>query len=453
MIKHIHLIGIGGAGMSAIADVLLNLEYKVSGSDLVESPTTLRLKELGAQIYIGHNPSNINNADVVVYSSAINPYNIELQEAKKRNILVVSRSDMLAELAQLKYSIAVAGSHGKTTTTAMIAKLLKEAGLDPTAIVGGKMREVASNAYLGDGKYLVFETDESDGSFLKFNPMLGVILNIDFEHLDYYKEFNQLKSAFLEFANKVPFLLGAIIYCIDDINLSELFKSLKRRKISYGFSHTAEVKATDFLLKSKESYFKVYYKDKFFGDFKLRILGKHNILNALACICVGLELGIPQRVIKDALLNFAGVERRLQLKADIKGIKIIDDYAHHPTEIRATLSALNLMEKNRLYVIFQPHRYTRTQLLYEEFGKCFTHADYLILTDIYGANEEPIEGVSSQLIVDSIKRNTDIPVEFLPMSEIVEYIVKRLEPKDIVLTLGAGNIWKIGEKIIECLKN
>jgi len=445
-----HFIGIGGIGMSGIAEILINLGYDVSGSDLRESEQTKRLRQLGATIYIGHYPSNIKDYHVVVTSSAISKNNPEIIEAKKRKIPVIHRSEMLAELVRLKHGIGVAGTHGKTTTSSMLAYVLYHGGLNPTAVVGGKVLNFGSNARIGEGQYFVFEADESDGSFIKLLPTIGIVTNIDADHLDHYKYFEGIKEAFITYMNNIPFY-GYSVVCMDDPVVAEVLPRIERPYVTYGFNTGAHFKATNIKLLNGSTMYSCYYNDKLLGEIVLNLLGKHNIINSLAVVAVALELGLAFGVIAEAIAQFQGVGRRLEKIGETNGIVVVDDYGHHPTEIRATLDALKQLGK-RVIVVFQPHRYTRTQYLYDEFGQAFTMADELFLTEIYPAGEEPIEGVSSNLIQQSVKKHEGRDVVVIPhLDQVPDYICSIVKEGDVIVTLGAGDIYKVGHTILSML--
>ncbi len=445
-IEKIHFIGIGGIGMSGIAEVLINLGFKIAGSDLRRTEITERLEGMGGQIFYGHREENVRDVDVVVVSSAVKPDNPEVREAKRRLIPVIQRAEMLAELMRIKYSVAVAGAHGKTTTTSLVASVLRQAGLDPTCVIGGRLNSLGTNARLGSSEYLVAEADESDGTFLLLFPTLAVVTNIDLEHLDFYKDMEEIKSAFVTFVNKVPFF-GLVILCVDNENLEGLIPLLKRRYMTYGLSDRAELRATDVQQNGFTTRFNVVYKGDALGTVNLATPGIHNVANALAAIAVGIELNIPFGTIREALDQFSGIHRRLELKWD-KGIKLVDDYGHHPTEIRATLSAIRGMWKGRIIVAFQPHRYTRTKALLDEFAGSFNDADVLVLTEIYAASEEKIEDVSGALLADRIRGAGHSNVVFLPTKEeVVQAVAGLAKPGDMVVTLGAGDVHKIGEDL------
>ena len=432
--------------MSGIAEVLLNLGFTVTGSDLRSNETTDRLKALGATIFTGHREENISSADVVVVSSAVRPDNPEVLKAKEFFIPVIQRAEMLAELMRMKYSVAVAGAHGKTTTTSLVSTILGHAGLDPTCVIGGKLNSLGSNAKLGDSKFLVAEADESDGTFLLLFPTIAVTTNIDLEHLDFYNDINEIKSAFLAFLNKVPFY-GLDIICIDNANVQSLIPQLKRRYMTYGLSKQADLRAENITYNGFITSFKVFYKDEEMGDIDLALPGIHNVVNTLAACGVAIELDIPFSTVKEALKDFGGIHRRLEIKWD-GAIKLIDDYGHHPTEVRATLSAIRQMWKGRIVVIFQPHRYTRTKALMEEFVTSFNEADVLILTEIYAASEEAIEGVNGQVLSERIRMSGHKNVMFAPTKEdAAEKVLGLTREGDVVITLGAGDIYRIGERL------
>lgn len=453
--KHIHFVGIGGIGMSGIAELLLNLGYKVSGSDLHDSAITRNLAKLGGAVYHGHKGEWIGGADVVVTSSAISENNPEVIAAREQFIPVIQRAEMLAELMRLKkFGIAIAGSHGKTSTTSMVAWLLARAGLDPTIVVGGKVDSLGGNAKLGQGDFLVAEADESDGSFLKLSPVLEVVTNIDLEHLDYYRDIDHIKDTFLQFINKIPFY-GAAILCLDDENVADLLPLIGRRIITYGMSPQADVHGENIFFQDGRVHFTVKKGGTELGSLNLAPPGKHNVYNALAVICVGLELEIPFSVIAESLQTFAGVQRRMQKIGEIDGITIVDDYGHHPTEIKATLAAIKeAWPEKRLIVLFQPHRYTRTKALFREFQTCFRQADCLFMTEVYAASEEPIEGTNSRVLLEEIKRHGQRNTHYMPqVGEMASLLIPHLQKNDLVLTLGAGNIVRVGEKLLALLEN
>ena len=449
--RRMHFLGIGGIGMSGIAEILINQGFEVSGSDLVESERTRKLASLGANIFIGHYTSNIKDYCVVITSSAINSNNPEIIEAKKRNIPVIHRSEMLAELVRLKHGIGVAGTHGKTTTSSMLSYVLYHGGINPTAIIGGKVLNFGSNARIGEGEYMVFEADESDGSFLKLFPCIAIVTNIDADHLDHYKYFEGLKDAFLTYMNHVPFY-GYSVLCIDDLTIADMLPKVERPYITYGFSLHADFRASNTRIVNGGTIYSCSYHGDCLGEVRIRLLGNHNVINSLSVIAVALELGMDFDTIKEGIHEFRGVERRLEKIGEEKGITVIDDYAHHPTEIIATLQAVKSMGR-RVVVVFQPHRYTRTQLLWDEFGKSFADADILFLTEIYPAGEDPIEGISSDLIRKAIIKHDHKEVEIIPRFEdIPNRIIESIKEDDIIMILGAGDIHKAGFDIIQAIK-
>jgi len=458
-IQRIHFVGIGGIGMSGIAEVLLNLGYKVSGSDLKTSPVTQRLAGLGATTFEGHRAENIPGAEVVVTSSAIAPDNPEVTEAHKLHIPVIQRAEMLAELMRLKYGIAIAGMHGKTTTTSMVAAVLAAGGLDPTVVVGGRVDAMGSNARLGKSQYLVAEADESDRSFLKLSPILSVVTNIDREHMDCYRNMRDVKKTFLEFMDRVPFY-GMIVACNDDALLRRLLPEVQRRTVTYGTR-----RGSDFLIQPGEtkreanadsrpySRFRVVYQKKDLGEFTLHVPGVHNVLNATAAIAVGVGLDIPADYLRTALDQFRGVDRRFQLRGKVAGISIIDDYGHHPTEIKATLAAARQCGFRKIHVIFQPHRYTRTRDLMEEFTMAFDDADSLFVLDIYAASEKPIEGISAEVLTQRIREKSGKPVGYAKSAlDAVEAAISAAQAGDMILTLGAGSVSQLGPILVDELK-
>ena len=451
--KHYHLIGIGGIGMSAIAQVLLDRGIKVSGSDLRLSKITDDLKKQGAEIYIGHTLTNIKGAKVIVYSSAIKGDNPEIQAAREKGIPVIKRGLALAELMKDKIVITVTGSHGKTTTTSLASHLLLNAGFLPTVAIGGISKNIDTNALLGRGDFFVAEADESDGSFLYYHPRYSIITNIDYEHLDYYKEFKNVIKAFKEFINKTQ-KTGCVFASADDVNLKEILREYKNKYILFGLKSDADIYPKAIRMDGLASEFDCFFKNKFMARFYLALGGKHNISNALSVIALGLELGIDLKRIKETLATFQGTKRRLEIKFKDKNFLVIDDYAHHPTEIKATLAAIKNLKFNRLIAIFQPHRYSRTKLLLDEFGKSFTLADYIIITDIYPASEKPLEGISGERLSDKIGKFNQGTQEthFLPKEKIVPHILKIIKPHDLIITLGAGDIVKTCDELVEKLK-
>lgn len=458
-IQHIHFVGIGGIGMSGIAEVLLNLGYKVSGSDLKSSAVTQRLAGLGAIIMEGHRAENVTDAEVVVTSSAISAENPEVARAHELHIPVIQRAEMLAELMRLKYGIAIAGMHGKTTTTSMVAAVLAAGGLDPTVVVGGRVDAMGSNARLGKSQYLVAEADESDRSFLKLSPILSVVTNIDREHMDCYRNMRDVKKTFVEFMDRVPFY-GMIVACNDDPLLRRLLPEVQRRTVTYGTK-----RGSDFLIKLQEnaernhgtsrplSRFRVRFHEKDLGDFTLHVPGVHNVLNATAAIAVGIGLDIDIDSIRSALDQFRGVDRRFQLRGVVAGISVIDDYGHHPTEIKATLAAAKQCGFGKVHVIFQPHRYTRTRDLMEEFTTAFNDADSLFVLDIYAASETPIEGITGEALAQKIREKTVKIGRYVSSpADAIEAVAEVARQGDMILTLGAGSVSQLGPMILEKLK-
>lgn len=450
----LHFVGIGGVGMSGIAEVLHNLGYEVAGSDARESETTVRLRKLGLRVHIGHKAENVDSAHVVVISSAVSAENPEVAEARRRSIPVIRRAEMLAELGRLKYGILVAGAHGKTTTTSLVATILGEGELDPTVVIGGKLNALGSNAKLGQGDYIVAEADESDGSFLKLNPTIAVITNIDREHMEFFRDMENLKRAFLSFINKIPFY-GIAVVCIENAHIRELLPSIERKVVTYGLSEQADIYARDIAHEGARMTFEPVFRGKSLGAFTIPILGKHNVLNSLAAIAVALELQIPVETIRDALGGFSGIHRRFENKGEARGIRVFDDYGHHPSEIEATMkAAAECFPEDRLIVIFQPHRYTRTADLMEEFAAGFGDADSLFLMDIYAAGEKPIEGVTAEKLLSRIREKAgEKDIRYRPdRKELVREVLAGLREGDVVLTLGAGDVYRIGEEIVKSLR-
>ena len=451
---HIHFVGIGGIGMSGIAELLLNLNYKVSGSDIKESDITENLKQSGGIIFKGHAADHIKGADAVVISSAIGPENPEVKAAQKASVPVVPRAEMLAELMRLKYSIAIGGAHGKTTTTSIVAAVVAEGGLDPTVVIGGKLKSLNTNARLGQGDYIIAEADESDGSFLKYSPSMAVVTNIDEEHLDHYKDMADIKAAFLNFIDRIPFY-GLAILCLDNEPIQDLMPQIKKRTTTYGMNSQADIQARDIVFDGLKSRFKVYQHGDKLGSLTLNLPGIHNVSNALASIAVGLELEMPFATIKRALEKVEGVQRRLEIKGIIKGITIVDDYGHHPTEIKTTLSAVKESWPDRqIAVVFQPHRFTRTKALFSEFSRAFYQSDRLIVLPIYSAGEKEIEGVDSFQLSEEIRAHGHKNVAFLEsFNAAVTDLVETLAPDTILVTFGAGDVWKVGEQVLDQLRN
>jgi UDP-N-acetylmuramate--alanine ligase len=446
--QRIHLVGIGGSGMSGIAEVLLSTGYAVSGSDLKLSPVTERLRQLGAAIYEGHQPENVRGAHVVVISSAVHAENIEVVEAHRLKIPVIPRAEMLAELMRLKYGIAVAGAHGKTTTTSMVAAVLAAAGLDPTFVVGGRVNHAGANARVGQGAYMVVEADESDRSFLLLAPVIAVITTIDREHLDQYASLEEIQDVFLQFANRVPFY-GAVILCLDEPNVQAVIPGVKRPVITYGTSSQADVIISDIKLHGLSSEFRLTYHGDDLGLFTLPAPpGIHNVHNAAAAAAVGLSLNVPAELIRAGLAKFSGVGRRFEIKGTYAGVTLIDDYGHHPAEIRATLDAARGCGYKRLLVLFQPHRYTRTKHLWDEFTHSFNQADVLVLTEIYAAGESPIEGITGERLADAISSAGHKTVVYSStMQGGLEYVLREAHPGDAIMTIGAGSINRVLDQL------
>jgi UDP-N-acetylmuramate--alanine ligase len=457
-IQRVHFVGIGGIGMSGIAEVLLNLGYKVSGSDLKLSPVTNRLAEIGAAVFTGHSPDNVAGADVVIISSAVTRDNVEVTAAHERHIPVIQRAEMLAELMRLKYGIAIGGMHGKTTTTSMVAAVLAAGGLDPTVVVGGRVDAMGSNARLGKSQYLVAEADESDRSFLKLSPILAVVTNIDREHMDCYRDMKDVRTTFREFMDRVPFY-GMIVACNDNDELRRLLPSVERRILTYGTRAGSDFQITNVHCGPHEnsaalSSFCVSYQGGNLGEFHLRVPGEHNVENATAAIAVGIGLDVPVERIRQALAGFSGVDRRFQQIGSANGVTVIDDYGHHPTEIRATLAAARQCGFRRIHVIFQPHRFTRTQLLLEEFATAFGDADSVLVLDIYPASEPPIPGITSELLASRIAVSGRREARYAASSaEAVTLAASAAQPGDMILTLGAGNVWQLGPRLLEELES
>jgi len=459
--RAIHFVGVGGIGMSGIAELLANLGYDVSGSDARASSVTDRLKTLGVRIHVGHAAEQIGGADVVVVSSAIAGNNPETVEASRRRIPVIPRAEMLAELMRLRYGIAIAGAHGKTTTTSMVALVLERAGLDPTAVIGGRLSAFGSNARLGRGDYMVAEADESDRSFLKLSPSIAVVTNIDREHMESYGSWDDLQQAFVEFANKVPFY-GAVIACADDGPVRAILPRITRRVVTYGLDGTTEAPAAvtghGLTLEAFGSRATVTQRtadgSASLGELRLQVPGRHNLLNALGAVAVGIEVGIPFARIASALEGFQGAERRFQRLGEAQGVLVIDDYGHHPTEIAAVIAAARAGIDRRVVVVFQPHRYTRTQALLSEFGAALSGADEIVLTDIYAAGETPIPGITVEALAAAIRASARGAVRVVPsLDQIPETVAELARPGDLVITLGAGSIGTTGERILEALRN
>lgn len=450
--QRFHFVGAGGIGMSGIAEVLLNLGYEITGSDAKLSANTQRLTSLGAKIFEGHRAENVGGAKAVVVSSAIKGDNPELVEARRLQIPIIPRGELLAELMRLKFGIAIAGSHGKTTTTSMTATVLSNAGLDPTVVVGGRVGTMGgSNARVGQSDFLVVESDESDGSFLKLAPILAVVTNIDREHLDHYPDLDAIRNAFVDFINKVPFY-GAAILCLDDANIQQILPRINRRTMTYGRSAQADLRVSSVNCGAFASEFSLRFRGRDLGEFKLQVPGAHNVLNATAAAAVALELEVPVDKIRDGLAAYSGVDRRFQLRGEAAGVAIIDDYGHHPTEIKATLDAARLCGFGKIHVIFQPHRYTRTAHLMDEFAQSFHAADDVQVLDIYAASEQPIEGVTGETLVARIRDFGHRGAEYAgTIDKAVARLADTVQSGDAVLTLGAGNVWQAGDLLIDRL--
>lgn len=452
--RTIHFVGIGGIGMSGIAEVLHNLGYEVTGSDVKESDTIQRLRTLGIPVHIGHRPENIDDSHVVVTSSAVSADNPEVAAAKQRFIPVIPRAEMLAELGRLKYGILVAGAHGKTTTTSLIATILAHAGLDPTVVIGGKLRATGSNARLGQGEFIVAEADESDGSFLKLSPTLSVVTNIDREHMDFFKDMEALKNAFVSFVNKVPFY-GLSILCIENEHIREILPRVHRRCVTYGFSDDADTYAVNVRKGFMSISFDVVHRGTRLEGFTVPMAGMHNVLNSLASIIVSMELKVEPEVIREALGHFRGIQRRFEFKGEAGGVKVFDDYGHHPAEIRATLKAARESVsslgggRGRVVALFQPHRYSRTQDLMEEFGSAFADAGVVFIMDVYSAGESPLRGIDSRAVQKVIAAHGHGDAVYVAdREELLQAIRSRLRPDDLFLTIGAGDVWKMGEELL-----
>lgn len=450
-VKHIHLVGIGGIGMSGIAELLINLGYTVSGSDIKETEVTSHLSDLGGTVFQGHDPHHIDGADVVVFSSAVREDNPELVEARKRAVPVIPRAEMLAELMRLKYGIAVAGAHGKTTTTSMIASILTKGGLDPTVVIGGRLNIWGgSNARLGNSDFLVAEADESDGSFLALSPSIAVVTNIDREHIDFYHDMNNLRSTFVNFINKVPFY-GRAILCLDDKEVQGLLPRLKKSHLTYGLSPQSDIRASDISKDGLTTSFVVSSQDTTLGQVTISMPGDHNVLNALAAVAVGMELDIEFQHIKEGLRDLGGLKRRFEIRGECNGVLILDDYGHHPTEIVNIIGAAKeSWPDRRLIVVFQPHRYTRTKDLYDKFVVSFNQADVLIITPLYEAGEEPLPGIGSEFLFRGIRDHGHRAVTLCKSKEdATSILIDEMKPGDVVLTLGAGDIHLVGTELLK----
>jgi UDP-N-acetylmuramate--alanine ligase len=452
--QRLHFTGIGGIGMSGIAEILLNLGYTISGSDVKLTPVTDRLQALGASVHEGHSAAHVAGAKALVVTSAVNEANPELVEARRLGIPVIPRGELLAELMRLKYGIAIAGSHGKTSTTSMTATILACAGLDPTVVVGGRVSTLGgSNARMGKSDFLVVESDESDGSFLKLAPIIAVVTNIDREHLDHYHSIEEIRRSFTEFVNKVPFY-GCAILCLDDENVQQVLPAVKRRTVTYGVSAQADLHITEIDLGHMVSKFRLKFRGEDLGLFDLQVPGMHNVLNATAAAAVAHELEVPNENIRAGLAEYRGVDRRFQHRGEAAGVTVIDDYGHHPTEVRATLAAARLCQFKRVHVVFQPHRYTRTQHLMDDFARSFHQADTVHLLDIYAASEAPIEGVTSAALADRLRAFGHREAHLAgSIDNAVEMVTAAAQPGDAVVTLGAGNVWQAGDKLLAKLRS
>ena len=450
---HIHFVGIGGIGMSGIAELLLNLGYEVSGSDTKTSDITERLKGLGGAIHTGHSAEHVSGADVVVVSSAINAENPEVNAAHRLAIPVIPRAEMLAELMRLKYSVAVAGAHGKTSTTSIVAAVLGKGRLDPTVVIGGKLKGIDSNAVLGMGDFIVAEADESDGSFLKMSPTIAVVTNIDREHLDFYKDLEDIKNVFFDFIDRIPFY-GLAVLCLDNEPIQDLIPKIKKRFTTYGMSAQADYQARNIRAQGLKTRFTLHHQGEDLGDITLNLPGIHNVYNAMASIAVGFELNIPFETIKSALETLEGVQRRMEVKGVAQGITVVDDYGHHPTEIKTTLQAVKeSWPDKRIILAFQPHRYTRTRALFDEFSRAFYQSDLMVVMPIYSAGENPINGVDSSRLCEEIKAHGHKEVICIDgMESALSYLKDVLRSGDLLLTLGAGDVWKVGTAILKELE-
>ncbi|MBI4535485.1 MAG: UDP-N-acetylmuramate--L-alanine ligase [Ignavibacteriae bacterium] len=453
-IRKLHFVGIGGIGMSGIAEILLDQGFAVTGSDKSGSEDIERLKSMGAKIFIEHNAKHVDaDVDVLVYSSAVPPDNPEIEEAQRRKIPVIRRAEMLAEVMRLKYGIGIAGTHGKTTTTSMISLVLMEGGIDPTVIVGGRLHGLAgSNARLGKGDFIVVEADEFDRSFLSITPTIAVMTTLETDHLDCYRDLEDIKSAFIQFAGKVPFY-GFVVLCLDEPALQDIMPKIKKKIITYGLTAQADLQAVDIIHNQGTTSFLVIQDGQEKGRIELQIPGRHNVQNALAAIAVGLQLNVPFESVKAGIEKFTGVFRRWEVKADIGGMMVVDDYAHHPTEIKATLGGVKAGWRRRVVCVFQPHLYSRTRDFYEEFGRAFFNADVLVLTDVYPAREEPIQGITGELIANTAMELGHKQVHYIAdKKQVPDFLMKIKKKGDIIITMGAGDIWRYGEEFIKRLK-
>jgi len=448
----VHFVGIGGIGMSGIAEVLLNLGYTVTGSDLVESEVTLRLENLGGIVFQGHQADNLQDADVVVISSAVRQDNPEVIAARDRGIPVIPRAEMLAELMRMKDGIAVAGSHGKTTTTSILASVLAQAGLDPTMVIGGRLNSLGSNARLGQGDLLVAEADESDGSFLKLSPTYAIITNIDPEHLDHYGSLDAIKNAFVDFANKVPFY-GLVVMCLDHPHVQEIIPRMTKRVVTYGISPQADFRAEKPSFEKHKVAFDVIKRGENLGRVCLRMIGQHNIMNGLATIAMADELHVPFEAVQEALEKFEGIHRRFTIQGEVNNITVVDDYGHHPEEIKTTLDGARKAFNCRTVVVFQPHRYTRTRDLEKQFHAAFNQADVVVVMDIYAAGEEPIEGVSARALYEGIRSYGHRNAHYISDRQaVVDWLIQNVQEEDILITMGAGDVWRVGDEFLTRMK-
>jgi len=450
--RHIHFVGIGGASMSGIAEVLINLGFKVSGSDANQTEVTDKLSKLGAKVLIGHAESNVEDVDVLVFSAAVKPSNPEIVTAQHRKIPVISRIEMLGELMRMKYNIAVAGTHGKTTTTGMVSYVLEYGGLDPTLIDGGIVRSLDTNIRLGSSEFMVVEADEAYGSIIKVYPTIAIVTNIDNDHLDYYGTMDEVKKAFLDFINRIPFY-GTAILCLDQENIQELIPKVEKRFITYGVETKADFTTTDIRIDGDGISYKAVHLGKTLGNIQIKSPGIHNVTNSLAAVAVGLELDVSFKNIAKALKEFPGIHHRFEILGNVNNILVVDDYGHHPTEIKATLrAARDTYSKRRIIAIYQPHRYSRVQLLAEEFARCFYQADVLIMTDIYSAMEDPIDGVTGEMLANITRDHGHKDMTYIPdKNDIPDHVINMVQSGDVIITLGAGDIWKIGKEIVKSL--
>lgn len=451
MKEHYHFIGIGGSGMGPLASLMLAKGYTVSGSDLKESPVVKQLREKGAEVFIGHRAENVDGAQILVYSSAVTPENPEMKEAKRLNIPVLRRAQLLAQLMNAQTGVSVAGAHGKTTTTSMVSNLLIKADFRPTTAVGGIVNGASSNAALGDGKYFVAEMDESDGTFLYFYPRYAVVTNVDFEHVDYYHTFENVLAGYKKFMQQVSHD-GYLLVWGEDPNLRRLSSDLKCKVLTYGFEENNDIYADNIKASDKGGSYDCYYQDKKIGRIELVIPGKHNILNSLAAVGIGMLMGIDFKTIQASLQEYRGVQRRFSIRGTVNDVMVVDDYGHHPTEIKATIETARLFNAKRLVTVFQPHRYTRTQFLMEEFADTLALTDYLVLTDIYAASEKPIEGVTSEKLWERIRAKGKISGAYRKKDEILKHLAQVVQSGDLVLILGAGDINQLSEQLLNYLK-